>query len=108
MKRLSNETQVQLALRAMQQDANLSTRRAAAIYRVTQRALRRRHDKIPRRDCTPNTMKLTNTETEVIVQHVLKLDERGYPPRLSDAEGMANSLLAERDQLPYGHLGMGF
>ena len=40
-------------------------------------------------------MKLTKTENEVIIQHILKLDERGYPPRLSDVEGMANSLLAE-------------
>ena len=43
-------------------------------------------------------MKLTSTEELVIVQHILKLDERGYPPRLTDVEDMANSLLAERNQ----------
>jgi hypothetical protein len=42
-------------------------------------------------------MKLTSTEELVIVQHILKLDERGYPPWLTDIEDMANSLLAERD-----------
>ena len=47
-------------------------------------------------------MKLTSTEELVIVQHILKLDERGYPPRLADVEDMANSLLAERHQLPVG------
>jgi hypothetical protein len=31
-------------------------------------------------------MKLTNTEELVIVQHILKLDERGYPPRLTNVE----------------------
>ena len=47
-------------------------------------------------------MNLTKDEEEVIVQHILKLDERGYPPRLSDVEDMANSLLAERQQRPVG------
>ena len=47
-------------------------------------------------------MKLTSTEELAIVQHILKLDKRGYPPRLADVEDMANSLLAERLQLPVG------
>jgi hypothetical protein len=47
-------------------------------------------------------LKLTITEEWVIVQHILKLDERGYPPRLADVEDMANSLLAERHQPPVG------
>ena len=47
-------------------------------------------------------MKLTSTEEWVIVQHILKLDERGYPPRLTDVEDMANSLLAERQLPPVG------
>ena len=47
-------------------------------------------------------MKLTSVEEEVIVQHIIKLDERGYPPRLADVEDMANSLLAERHGLPVG------
>ena len=51
-------------------------------------------------------MKLTSTEEEVIVQHVLKLDERGYPPRLADVEDMANSLLAERHQPPLARTGL--
>jgi hypothetical protein len=51
-----------------------------------------------RRDCTPNLMKLTSTEELVIFQHILKLDERGYLPWLTDVEDMANSLLAERNQ----------
>ena len=47
-------------------------------------------------------MKLTSTEELVIVHHILKLDEQGYPPQLADVEDMANSLLAERHQLPVG------
>ena len=42
-------------------------------------------------------MKLTGTEELVIVQHLIKLDEREYPPQLTNVEDMANSLLAERN-----------
>ena len=81
----------------------LSIRRAAEIYRMAERTLRRRCNRTPsRRDCMLNSMKLTKTEEEVIVQHILKLDERGCPPQLSDVEGVANSLLAERHQSPVG------
>ena len=76
MKRVLNEVQIQLALQAIQQDVKLSIRRAAEIYKVSERTLRRRRDKTTsQRDCTPNSMKLTKTEEEVIVQHTLKLDE---------------------------------
>ena len=98
-----NEADIQLALQALKQDATLSQRRAAAIYKVPRSTLSTRlAGTPPRRDCTPNLMKLTSTEEEVIVQHILKLDERGYPPRLADVEDMANSLLAERCQPSVG------
>jgi hypothetical protein len=77
----------------------LSQRRAAKTYRVPQKTLSDRlAGASPRRDCAPNSMKLTSTQELVIVQHILKLDERGYPPRLTDVEDMANSLLTERNQ----------
>ena len=50
----------------------------------------------------PNLIKLEATEEWVIVQHILKLDEQGYPPWLTDVEDMANSLLAERHHPPVG------
>jgi hypothetical protein len=40
---------------------------------------------------------LTDLEESVIVQYILNLDSRGFPPRLSGVEDMANRLLAERD-----------
>ena len=80
-KRLPNEAQIQLELQAIQQDMNLFIRHAAEIYEVAERTLRRRRDKTPyRQDGTPNSMKLTKIEEEVIVQHILKLNEPGYPP----------------------------
>ena len=96
-KKSLNKADIQLAVQAIKRDATLSQRRAAKIYRVPQKTLSDRLAGTPsRRDCTPNLMKLTSTEELVIVQHILKLDKRGYPPQLADVEDMANSLLAER------------
>jgi hypothetical protein len=72
---------IQLAVQAIERDATLSQRRAAKIYRVPQSTISDRlAGTSPRRDYTPNSIKLTNTEELVIVQQILKLDKRGYPP----------------------------
>ena len=94
----STECQIQLALQALKQDANLSLRRAAAIYNVTLSTLsRRRAGQSSRVDCIPNSSKLTKLEEDVIVKHILELVTRGFPPRLADVANMANSLRAERN-----------
>jgi hypothetical protein len=99
----SKEARLQLALQAIKQDATLSQRRAAAIYNVSQSTLStRRAGTTLRRDCTPNSMKLLKTEEEVIIQHILDLDARGFPPRLAAVKDMADSLLAERHHDPVG------
>jgi hypothetical protein len=99
----SKEAQIQLALQALKQDANLSQRRAAAIYRVPQKTLSDRHTGRPSRaDSIANSRKLDNNEEEVIIKHVLELDARGFSPRLSDVATMANSLRAERNLGPVG------
>ena len=41
-------------------------------------------------------MNLTKLEEDVVVNHILDLDSRGFPPRLADVANMANSLRAER------------
>jgi hypothetical protein len=41
-------------------------------------------------------MKLLKTEEEVIVQHILNLNARGFPLRLAAVADMANCLHAER------------
>jgi hypothetical protein len=47
-------------------------------------------------------MILLKTEEDVIVQHILNLDARGFPPRLAAVKDMADSLLAERHRDPVG------
>ena len=93
MKRVPDQAKIQFVLQAIRQDENLSIQCVAETDKRAERTLRRRRDKTPsRRDCTPNSMKLTKTEKEVIIQHRLIPDERGYLPRLYDVEGMANTL----------------
>ena len=98
MPQKNDEAQVQLALQAMQNDSKLSLRAAAKIYSVHHTKLsRRQRGRQSRRDITANSRKLTNLEESVIVQYILDLDSKGFPPRLSGVEDMANRLLAERD-----------
>ena len=47
-------------------------------------------------------MKLTETEESVIIQHILDLDARGFPPQLAAVKDMADSLLSVRHQDPVG------
>ncbi|KAJ8113305.1 hypothetical protein OPT61_g4535 [Boeremia exigua] len=97
----SKEAQIQLALQALKQDANLSQRRAASIYRVPQATLSYRHAGRPSRaDTMPNSRGLDDNEERVIVEHILELDARGFGPWLADVAAMANSLRAERNLGP--------
>ncbi|SCO92528.1 related to transposase [Fusarium oxysporum] len=92
-----------LALRALQNDPNLGLRPAARLYQVDYYALRRRQKGIQsRRDTIPNSRRLSDLEEQIIVQFILDLDSRGFPPRLRGVEEMANRLLADRDASPVG------
>ena len=48
----------------------------------------------------PNSQRLDNLEEQVIVKHILKLDERGFGPQLADVAAIANSLRAKRNLGP--------
>jgi hypothetical protein len=99
----SKERQVNLAIEALKQDPKLSQRRAAAIYRVPQKTISdRRAGRPSRADSIANSLALDDNEEQVIVEHILYLDERGFPPRLSDVADMANILREERGMAPVG------
>ena len=64
---------------------------------MSERTIRRRRAGIPaRRDCQPNSKKLTKLEEEVIVDHILDLDLRGFSPTYAAVRNMADRLLAAR------------
>jgi hypothetical protein len=92
------EANTLLALQTLQNKPKLSTRRAANIYQVNEHRLRRRQQGIQsRRDTMPNSRKLSNLEEDTLLEFIVDLDSRGYPPRLSGVEQMANRLLDARD-----------
>ena len=94
----SNERQIQIALQALKQDATLSQRRAATIYNVSHTTLSdRRAGRPSQADRWPKLRNLTKLEEEVVVEHILELVARGFPPRLAAVANMANSLRAERN-----------
>jgi hypothetical protein len=49
-----------------------------------------------------NSHKLTDSEDSAIIQYILYLDARCFPPWLTDVDAMANRLLVERDTSPVG------
>jgi hypothetical protein len=92
------ESQILLATQAIQRDPNLSVRAAAKIFKVPRTTLGTRlNGTMSRHDSTPNSQKLTNLEEKTIVQYILNLDSRSFPPRLYEVEDIANQLLGERD-----------
>ncbi|KID96092.1 transposase, partial [Metarhizium majus ARSEF 297] len=103
METSDQERQIILAYQAIQQNPKLSVRAAAKIYIVPPSTLRDRLNGVTaRRDTLPNLRKLTNLEESTIVEYILDLDSRSFPPRLCGVEDMANRLLADRDASPVG------
>jgi hypothetical protein len=98
MPQKNDESQVILALQALENDPKLSLRAIARIFSIDPIKLsRRRRGQQSRYDIPANSRKLTDLEEAVIVQYILDLDSKGFPPRLSSIEDMADQLLAERD-----------
>ena len=50
-----------------------------------------------RDDFRNDWQKLTNSKEDMIIQYILDLDKRGFPPRILGIENMANLLLEKRD-----------
>ena len=94
---LPREERIDLAIKALKSNANLSQRRAAAVYKVPESTLRRQRAKpASQRVIHPNACKLTKQEEEVLVQYIRKLDARGFAPTLAYVREMADQLLAAR------------
>ena len=103
MSSFSKEQRVILATEAIQNNRNLSRRQAARIYEIPKVILRSRiNGRILKDHSRHGRQKLTESEENAIVQYVLDLDERGFPPRIASVKDMANFFLKKRDG---GHVG---
>ena len=92
-----NEADIQLAISSLNSNQVPTNRRAATIFNVPESTLRdRRAGKPARRDCPPNSKKLTQAEEEVIVNRILDLDQRGFAPTYAAIRDMADRLLVAR------------
>ena len=93
----SCEADIYLAISALNQRQILTERSAAQTYEVPRVTLqRRRAGTRARRDCQPNSKKLTQVEEEVIVHRILDLDQRRFAPTYAAVRNMADRLLAAR------------
>ena len=105
MSSASKEARVILAFQALQNDTKLSLRAAAKLYNVLVSTLgHRRTGRAVRRNLLANLQKLTDLEEETIVQYVIELYKRAFPPQLSSVEDIANQLLRVRDAPLVGQL----
>ena len=97
------EGDIFLAISDVTSNQILSVKRAAATYNVPRTTVRRRRaGQRSRRDCEPNSKRLTKLEEEAIVQRVLEESLRGIPPSKAHVQDMADRLLRERGGKPTG------
>ena len=84
-----------LAIQAFQQQSNPHVCTIAKIYKVDHRRLGERlHSVLPRRDILANSRKMTDLEETILVEHILNLATKGFPPRLCVVEDIANRIIA--------------
>jgi hypothetical protein len=75
----SKEARLLLALKAIQNNKHLKIYAAAKLYNVLVTTLRRRRaDKPARRDTTPNSRRLTDSEEKAIIQYVTVRTQGGH------------------------------
>ncbi|KAJ3454829.1 hypothetical protein MRS44_013429 [Fusarium solani] len=103
MPQSDNETNILLALQTYKNDPKLSLRRAAKIYQLRYSTLfDRENGVLARCDTTPNSRKPSDLEEHIIIQFIVDLYSRGFPPWPRGVGEMTNRLLADRDASPGG------
>ena len=103
MPRTWRESDLILAINTLRTTPHLKISHVARIFHVPRKTLTNRiQGKSSRQDILANSRKLTDLEEEVIVQYILELDSRGFPPRIDNVQDIANLLLATRGAQPVG------
>jgi hypothetical protein len=93
----SKESNVILAMSAIDEKQLTSNRAAARIYDINKDILRnRRLGKPARQDCIPNSKLLTELEERAIIEHALDVDSRGFQLNYDLLRSITDKLLADR------------
>ena len=97
----SREGRISLAIVDYQNNPQKSVCALAAAYDVPKSTLLRRlRGTQPRSETASVNRKLLATEEQSLVDWILDLDRRGFPPHIIDVRRMADALLAARGQNP--------
>ena len=93
----TQEARIILAIEAIRSSKSLNRRSASILYKVPYSTLSdRMAGRTSRREIRTNSLKLTKLEEEVIIRNILDMDTRGFAPRPSGVEDMANYILESR------------
>jgi hypothetical protein len=94
---ITQESKIILAIEAIRTSKKLSRRKAAKLYEVPFSTLNdRMNGHLPLPERRPANIKLSKLEEEVIIRNILDIDTRGFAPRLSSVEDIANFILKWR------------
>jgi hypothetical protein len=97
----SREGRLSLAMASYRNNPKQSVRALAVAYDVPESTLRTRlRGTQPRSETASVNRKLSATEEQSLIQWILELDRRGFPPHIIDVRRMADTLLAARGQNP--------
>jgi hypothetical protein len=95
------EGRILLASRALHEKRVTSQRKVSRLYSVPRTTLHRQlQGTQPKHETTSVNRKLSTTEEQSLVQWILDLDRRGFPPQVIDVRRMADALLAARGRNP--------
>ncbi|APA14283.1 hypothetical protein sscle_12g090530 [Sclerotinia sclerotiorum 1980 UF-70] len=105
MQSTNKEARLLLAIEAFQKDKKLSIRKAAQLYNIPRTTISYRMDGLtPCTETRANCYKITQLEEKVIVEYILDMDRRGFPPKIKGVEDMANYILESRNAKKVGKL----
>ena len=101
----SKEAKIVIAIEAFKRDPKLNIHKAATLYGVPEATLRHRlKGRTSKAETRPKVQLLSKLEEQVLIQHIIDLDDRGFSSRLKDIEDMANTILASCHGPPIGKL----
>jgi hypothetical protein len=102
----TQKARIIIAIEALQTlKQKLSRQRIISIYKIPENIFYDRiTSRIPCNNTRPTVQNLTETEKQVIINHILDLDSRGFSPRQVNIKDITNYLRKTHKAKPVGKL----